>query len=918
MGQSGHSARLTVVSRTAVAVALIAFAVARPAFAASETPITDCSDDVQIQQDVSVGGSYVFTCSGTITLSQALTVSTDLTLDGGSAKVTLSGQGTDRLFTIDAGHVTISGLTLEQGVAPVVSANSEPTGADGADGAPGQPGGPGQLGPNASPTPTVAQGGAVYVAAGANVSLVNDNVTNNFAPGGSGGFGGSGGQGGEGGTCDSQGNGGAGGNGGDAGQALPGKDGMGGGVYVSQGASLTVTGSTFSNDLAEGGGGGSAGDNGNGGLADGGFSACNQADPAGQPGAPADGQNAGSGYGGAIYAAGTVEICSATFGNDSAQGGGGGEGSRGYSNAVSGVRTGLPGNGGSGGNGSGGAIYGPTSVTNGSVTFSGDSAVAGAYGPGGDNNNTGVTGTNGSPGTATGTDAYPAPTVRPSCGVTLSGQVTESNCTEASCQSTGVPGVQVSASGTTDAGAATSATATSDSNGNYSIDVPPGSYTVSPEQSVGPWYPPDQQVQASADTSGVNFSRCAAAGGEAAGLSRPFDAPVQPSPRRCTFTHLVCHPVEFPDPTDCTAFVADISGQLPKTTVDGDVVMYFISSSAPHIWQQQLGTATCILKGDVTAQCSMNVFADPGLYDVAAIYQGSPTYASSSGSTEFSVVQSGPRWDGHVFSPTTKEVLDGLYYTTGLGSLVFDVAAIGGAVMPEPAFTKLTAVGAKAISIGLKATALLCSYLKNKVDPFDPDYTVIAVPHAGAPPTIPGQNSALKRTIRAYASDGLQVTALTRALSTTVNRATSANRADDVAARTAQLGAAGSYIQQLVALIQSEINLQHDLMSELRRLHGGSPPLFAKGVDKVRKGLLVALIQDAIASGVASNQAHKIARTVSKAGLPRKISLGSALDGSRLIRGEHTLVSQLLRAAANPDPAALPAASLPAFVAPPS
>lgn len=179
-----------------------------------QAKITDCTNDAQLRADATAGGSFVFACSGTITLTKAITVRHDLALGGGGNSVTIDGGGYHgrRIFDVDGATVSLSRLTLQDGVAWADNA------ADGRDGQPGTngangtfggygctscDGGPGQdgtagtdgtSGQSASATPV--GGGDMLIGPGAVVTLVHDTFTANWARGQNGGRPGTGGMGG--------------------------------------------------------------------------------------------------------------------------------------------------------------------------------------------------------------------------------------------------------------------------------------------------------------------------------------------------------------------------------------------------------------------------------------------------------------------------------------------------------------------------------------------------------------------------------------------------------------------------------------------------------------------------------------------------------------------------------------------------
>jgi hypothetical protein len=180
-----------------------------------QTLVSDCTQDA-LRSAVAAGGLVTFSCSGTITLTSQLVVTTgqDVTLDGTGQAVTISGGGTTRIFDVTGGSLTLTDLTLTDGLATGKSGRAGAAGAAGVDGQPGNGGNGGK--PNGRPGQSGAdgtvggdagsgvaghdgQGGAIYVAAGATVSLTSVTVSSSTAQGGDGGSGGTGGQGGNGG-----------------------------------------------------------------------------------------------------------------------------------------------------------------------------------------------------------------------------------------------------------------------------------------------------------------------------------------------------------------------------------------------------------------------------------------------------------------------------------------------------------------------------------------------------------------------------------------------------------------------------------------------------------------------------------------------------------------------------------------------
>ena len=385
------------------------------AASSGRTVLKECSY-AALSAAIQKGGVIRFACKGTIPFTSPITVTKTVTIESGGYSVTLDGQSKSQIFRVISGKLTLVDLTLQnaavvgaKGVSGAAGTNGV-AGTDGAGGANGVPGtswsqsgtdggagGPGFDGTDGSAGGRGAngldgQGGAIYVAAGASLTIAGGAFKNDTATGGAGGSGGRGGAGGNGGNGGYGGFGGAGapgpdtggpgGNAGDGAAGAPGGDGgvgakggaggsggsgQGGAIYSA--GTLVVLGTVFENDSAKGGSGGAGGAGGRGGdyyfilghyIAQGsgggpggmggqagsGITSSGDEDPstAGKPGNGADGGQGGAGgaagdgdgggdggdaYGGAIYSSGHLTVVGARFANDSATGAAGGKGSTG-------------------------------------------------------------------------------------------------------------------------------------------------------------------------------------------------------------------------------------------------------------------------------------------------------------------------------------------------------------------------------------------------------------------------------------------------------------------------------------------------------------------------------------------------------------------------------------------------------------
>jgi hypothetical protein len=337
--------------------------------------------------------------------SGELLIAGNVTIKGrGSSRSIVDGNALDRVVQVQSGNVSISGLTIEDGLingsgggllnsggnvkltsVQVINNRALGTyGVNGADGgsvsASGGNGGNGSAAAN-------ALGGGIYNAAGS-MTLSGCLIANNEAVGGRGGSGGRGGDG-HGFTTVSNGlaepgHGGVGGSGGS------GADGLGGGIANAAGASLVIAGSTVSGNTAVGGNGGNGGDGGFGFGGDG-VVALRTPGAEGAGGAGGAGAIAGFGKGGGLFNLGAVTLNGGpnVFSNNQAGGGiggSGGNGGGGVGGADGGTGNGGAGGmGGQGGTGFGGGVDDAAGAifAASAITFTSNQAVGGLGGAGG-------------------------------------------------------------------------------------------------------------------------------------------------------------------------------------------------------------------------------------------------------------------------------------------------------------------------------------------------------------------------------------------------------------------------------------------------------------------------------------------------------------------------------------------------------
>jgi hypothetical protein len=371
----------TGMSRVCLLSSLLSLMLAEPGEVRA-SPVVACTEE-DLRIALSEGGTVTFGCSGTITVTNTIVISTNVVLDGTGQTTSLSGGNAVRIFRVNPGFtLSIRNLTLTSGA---------DTGTSGTNGTAG----------------ASASGGVIYNDGGT-VSLVNCQVSGNKAAAGNGGDG----------VVQLNGNGGSGGSGGSA----------SGGAIFNNGGTVLLTNCVFSGNTASGGNGGngadgvvsgngrSGGNGGNGGGASGGaifntgggtvvsydcMISSNSVAGASSGlggvgnGLGADGANGAPGdslSGGICNESGTITILFSTFNGNTATGGQGG-------GALAGAFSGTGGTGTAGGVASGGGIFnqsGALAMTN--ATFYANSVIGGKGGNGGDGGKQGFGGSGGNGG----------------------------------------------------------------------------------------------------------------------------------------------------------------------------------------------------------------------------------------------------------------------------------------------------------------------------------------------------------------------------------------------------------------------------------------------------------------------------------------------------------------------------------------
>lgn len=172
-------------------------------------PITHCTSQ-PVKQAIRSGGSYVFACSGTISINTEMIVPTHkfVSLNGHGRNIRLVGLRLVVFGTLDLAHLTLTGGRVmgTPGRAGIPGANGMPGNpgkntsggahSDAGNGGNGTPGADGHNGTNGHE----AGGGTLFLEAGSRTTFQTVTITGSVAYGGNAGSGGNGGSGGGGGV----------------------------------------------------------------------------------------------------------------------------------------------------------------------------------------------------------------------------------------------------------------------------------------------------------------------------------------------------------------------------------------------------------------------------------------------------------------------------------------------------------------------------------------------------------------------------------------------------------------------------------------------------------------------------------------------------------------------------------------------
>ena len=140
---------------------------------------------------------------------------------------------------------------------------------------------------------------------------------------------------------------------------------------------------------------------------------------------------------------------------------------------------------------------------------------------------------------------------------------------------------------------------------------------------------------------------------------------------------------------------------------------------------------------------------------------------------------------------------------------------------PEPA-TKGAGTGLALLGGAIALVGAVTDFVAELVDPFDPDFRQVSRPPPVHAPQLnpgPGVPRALAGAINRLARNAARINAYGTALATAFNRATSATKKDDLAARSRQLRAGAGFARSLAGYLDADPVLRRRVASAITAAH---------------------------------------------------------------------------------------------------
>ncbi len=185
---------------------------------------------------------------------------------------------------------------------------------------------------------------------------------------------------------------------------------------------------------------------------------------------------------------------------------------------------------------------------------------------------------------------------------TLSGMVSSQLCTAVSCTRTGLAGVTVSVSGTASDGSSVSVSDVSKKDGSWSVLVPAGVYTVTPDGDG--WSGPPQPETVQADVPDLNFVQCASSssGAAADGASRRVS--------RATAPGAVCGSITLAPSSNLKSGQTVTIQGVDWNPKKGDVILQLVNPDTGTVKTALSTTGKLDNTGKFTAQFKLDDFTE--------------------------------------------------------------------------------------------------------------------------------------------------------------------------------------------------------------------------------------------------------------------------------------------------------------------
>jgi hypothetical protein len=443
----------------------------------------------------------------------------------------------------------------------------------------------------------------------------------------------------------------------------------------------------------------------------------------------------------------------------------------------------------------------------------------------------------------------------------ISGELTNNNCgcaggpssapdvkADCGCGSGPSPAADVKVDVTGDGGGVTtSATSDSAKDVNWSVEVPDGDYTVTPDDASYSWNPGSQNVTVDGtDEDDIDFDTCGT--GDQTSDSTDILSSGAPTAhaaaaaRTCTKTTVKCLSSTEPTPAACVVTVTDMAAKNPSPPTGQ--VQAAVNSLGPVLisvrqakasvayvpvtpYNADAGPCTLVAGsvGSGRSTCTID-FDAPGVllphqlsFRVAATYDGDAAHKGSiSKASGFKLSPEPNFWS----TDRGQKILTQSVAVEGLGGtgdgIILGAGTASGTTGSGAAFVTANAGWFVIVGGGLAGGAALDGIYAAFTDPFDPHYKVVAKPKPMRAPTVTVANRHGQRMLNSFLNNIEMQYAVTTVLGITEDRATSAHKVGDKHAYHLQEHAISRYLAEMAHLTEAELASQMAIKRALKRM----------------------------------------------------------------------------------------------------